>query len=207
MFPEIRNHSYSQQLKDLDLISIVQRRFWGQLIEVFKFLKGFIITCAPIMTSITEQGTIQKSTCRKYQHFCCSTFLHNLSNNNMECFTKLSGKQENGELFQEPPQTTYLGLHRVTWLELHREVPCRRKTCLKRITLPKGYSIQCYKVTMTTKVPLCFFWATYVFYKFDKMNSWINIFLWVRFAICDDKISKSEHTQSRSRTTVCIVTS
>ena len=38
MIPEIRNHSYQQRLKDLKLISLVQRRLRGQLIEVFKYL-------------------------------------------------------------------------------------------------------------------------------------------------------------------------
>ena len=39
MIPEIRNHSYSQRLKDLKLIRLEQRRL--QLIEVFKYLKRF----------------------------------------------------------------------------------------------------------------------------------------------------------------------
>ena len=41
MIPEIRNHSYQQRLKDLKLISLVQRRLRGQLIEVFKYLNRF----------------------------------------------------------------------------------------------------------------------------------------------------------------------
>ena len=36
IIPEIRNHSYQQRLKDLELISLVQRRLRGQLIEVCK---------------------------------------------------------------------------------------------------------------------------------------------------------------------------
>ena len=36
MIPEIRNHSYHQGIQDLNLISLVQRRLQGQLIEVFK---------------------------------------------------------------------------------------------------------------------------------------------------------------------------
>ena len=36
MIPEIRNHSYHQRIQELDLISLVQRRLRGQLIEVFK---------------------------------------------------------------------------------------------------------------------------------------------------------------------------
>ena len=34
MIPEIRNHNYHQRIQDLDLISLVQRRLRGQLIEV-----------------------------------------------------------------------------------------------------------------------------------------------------------------------------
>ena len=41
MIPEIRNHSYHQQIYYLDLISLVQRRLRGQLIEVFEYLNEF----------------------------------------------------------------------------------------------------------------------------------------------------------------------
>ena len=41
MIPEIRNHSNQQRLKDLELISLVQSRFRGQVIEVFKYLNKF----------------------------------------------------------------------------------------------------------------------------------------------------------------------
>ena len=41
MIPEIRNHSYSQWLKDLNLISLEQRRLRGQLIEAFQYLRRF----------------------------------------------------------------------------------------------------------------------------------------------------------------------
>ena len=41
MIPEIRNHTYQQRLKDLKLISLVQRRIREQLIEVFKYLNRF----------------------------------------------------------------------------------------------------------------------------------------------------------------------
>ena len=41
MIPEIRNHSYQQRLKDLELISLVQSRLRGELIVVFKYLKSF----------------------------------------------------------------------------------------------------------------------------------------------------------------------
>ena len=41
IIPEIRNHSCQQRLKDLELISLVQRRLRVQLIEVFKYLNRF----------------------------------------------------------------------------------------------------------------------------------------------------------------------
>ena len=46
MIPEIRNHSYHQRIQDLDLISLVQRRLRGQLIEVFKYLNRFTTASA-----------------------------------------------------------------------------------------------------------------------------------------------------------------
>ena len=41
MIPEIRNHSYSQWLNDLNHINLEQRRLSGQFIEVFKYLRRF----------------------------------------------------------------------------------------------------------------------------------------------------------------------
>ena len=41
MIPEIRNYSYHQRIQELDLISFVQTRLRGQLIEVFKYLNRF----------------------------------------------------------------------------------------------------------------------------------------------------------------------
>ena len=41
MISQIRNHSYQQRIQDLDLISLIQRRLRGQLIEVFKYLNRF----------------------------------------------------------------------------------------------------------------------------------------------------------------------
>ena len=46
MIPESRNHSYHQRIPDLDLISLVQRRLRGKLIEVFKYLNRFITASA-----------------------------------------------------------------------------------------------------------------------------------------------------------------
>ena len=41
MIPEIRSHCNNQRIQDLDLITLVQRRLGGQLIEVFKYLNKF----------------------------------------------------------------------------------------------------------------------------------------------------------------------
>ena len=46
MIPENRNHSYHQRIQELDLISLVQRRLRGQLIEVFKYLNRFTTVSA-----------------------------------------------------------------------------------------------------------------------------------------------------------------
>ena len=46
MIPEIRNHIYHRRIQDLDLISLVQRRLRGQLIEVCKYLTEFTTACA-----------------------------------------------------------------------------------------------------------------------------------------------------------------
>ena len=46
MISEIRNHSYHQRIRELDLISLVQRRLRGQLIEVFKYLNLFTTASA-----------------------------------------------------------------------------------------------------------------------------------------------------------------
>ena len=46
MIHEIRNHSYHQQIQDLGLICLVQRRLQGQQIEVFKYLNRFTTNSA-----------------------------------------------------------------------------------------------------------------------------------------------------------------
>ena len=46
MIPEIRNHSYHQRIQDVDLISLVQRRLRGQLIEMFKCLNEYTTASA-----------------------------------------------------------------------------------------------------------------------------------------------------------------
>ena len=49
MIPAIRNHSYHQRIQELDLISLVQRRLRGQLIEVFKYLNRFTAANARVL--------------------------------------------------------------------------------------------------------------------------------------------------------------
>ena len=46
MIPEIWNHNYNQRIQDLILISLVQRRLRGELIEVFKYLNRFTTASA-----------------------------------------------------------------------------------------------------------------------------------------------------------------
>ena len=46
MIPEIRKHIYHQRIHDLDLISLVQRKLRGQLIQVFKYLNRFTTASA-----------------------------------------------------------------------------------------------------------------------------------------------------------------
>ena len=49
MISEIRNHSNHQRFQDLDLISLVQRRLRGELIEVFKYLNRFTTASARVL--------------------------------------------------------------------------------------------------------------------------------------------------------------
>ena len=41
LIPSIRNRSYEDRLRELNLFTLEQRRLRGQLIEVFKILRGF----------------------------------------------------------------------------------------------------------------------------------------------------------------------
>jgi hypothetical protein len=41
MIPELKNKSYPERLKELNLITLEKRRLRGQLIETFKYLQGF----------------------------------------------------------------------------------------------------------------------------------------------------------------------
>ena len=56
MIPEIRNHSYHQQIQDLDLISLVQRRLGRQLIEVSKYRNEFTTASAILLLDYDLNG-------------------------------------------------------------------------------------------------------------------------------------------------------
>ena len=62
IIPNIRNHSYHQRIQDLDLISHVQRRLRGQIIEVFNYVNRFLLTVqegSSIITLMIEQETME----------------------------------------------------------------------------------------------------------------------------------------------------
>ena len=64
MIDEIRSHNYHQRIQELDLISLVQRKLRGQLIEVFTYLNRFTTASARgslITTLITEQETMEQN--------------------------------------------------------------------------------------------------------------------------------------------------
>ena len=64
MIPEIRNQSYHQRIQDLDLIRLVQRSLWGQLIEVFKYMNEFTTASATGLIDcdlITELETMEQN--------------------------------------------------------------------------------------------------------------------------------------------------
>ena len=109
MIPEIRNHSYSQRLRDLNLISLEQRRLRGQLIEVFKYLRRLNNAQQEdfsTVTSMTEQEKMVNSNCERLQHINSPTFPPHQDNNHLECPTKLHSEQQNSEHIQEPPRPT-----------------------------------------------------------------------------------------------------
>ena len=109
MIPEIRNHSYSQRLKDLNLISLEQRRLRGEFIEVFKYLWRF--------NSATARGLFNRDLndrtrnngeklivlSQPFQNINISTFLLHQDNNHLECPTKWHSKQQKFKQIQEPP--------------------------------------------------------------------------------------------------------
>ena len=41
LIPQLRHRSYEDRLKELGLTTLDQRRLMGQLIETFKYLRGF----------------------------------------------------------------------------------------------------------------------------------------------------------------------
>ena len=61
MIPEIWNHSYHHRIQDLDLIRLVQRSLWGQLIEVFTYMNEFTTASATGLTQseIYRRGNVE----------------------------------------------------------------------------------------------------------------------------------------------------
>ena len=102
MIPEIRNHSYHQRIQDLDLISLVQRRLRGQLIEVFKYQNRFTNACARGLFDY-ELNDRSKSNGEKLivKHFNTSVARDFHPIKKLEFPAKWSCKQQNSELFQE----------------------------------------------------------------------------------------------------------
>ncbi|KAF2357335.1 hypothetical protein FHG87_011912 [Trinorchestia longiramus] len=52
MIPELRNLSYERSLQRLELISLEQKRLFGQLIETFKYLNG--------LNNVTLEGLFER---------------------------------------------------------------------------------------------------------------------------------------------------
>ena len=84
IIPESPNHSYQQRLKDLKLISLIQRRLRGSLIEVFKYLNRFnnvspiglfdydfndLTTTSIIVPEIMEKKILKRFNTSVAQHF------------------------------------------------------------------------------------------------------------------------------------------
>ena len=87
MIPEIRNHSY--RLKDLNLISLEQRRLREQLIEVVKYLRRFNNATARGLFdrdfNDRARNNGEKLIVKTLQHINCPTSLPNQDNNHLEC--------------------------------------------------------------------------------------------------------------------------
>ena len=77
MISEIRNHSYHQRIQDLDLISLVQRRVQGQLIEVFKYLNRFTTDSARWLFDYDLNNKTRNNTAKLIvKHFKTSVAQH-----------------------------------------------------------------------------------------------------------------------------------
>ena len=110
MIPEIRNHSCHRRIWDLDLISLVQRRLRGQLIEVFKYLNELTTASAwGLFDYDLNDRTRNNGAKLIIEHFNTSVAQHFYPikmTSNRECPTKWSCKQQDSELFQEKLEQT-----------------------------------------------------------------------------------------------------
>ena len=86
IIPEIRNHSYQQLLKDLELISLIQRR----LIEVLKYMNRFN-NVSPIglfgYDFNDRSRNNEKKNSEVIQYISSTAFLNNQHYNNLECLS------------------------------------------------------------------------------------------------------------------------
>ena len=76
MIPEIRNHIYQQRIQYLDLISLVQRRLRGQLIEVFKYLNKFTSSARGLFDYDLNDRTRNNAAKLIVKHFNTSVAQH-----------------------------------------------------------------------------------------------------------------------------------
>ena len=78
LIPELRNRSYEDRLRELNLFSLEQRRLRGQLIEVFKILRGFDnVDCTTMFTLSEDRRTRNhgfKLELRHYNRDLCGNF-------------------------------------------------------------------------------------------------------------------------------------
>ena len=90
MIPEIQNNCYQQRLKDLEIISLVQRRLRGQLIEVFKYLNRFNnVSQIGLFDYDFNEGPkiMEKINSEAIQYISSTAFFPNQHYNNLECET------------------------------------------------------------------------------------------------------------------------
>ena len=112
MIAEIRNHSYHQRIQDLNLISLVQRRLRGELIEVFNYLNGF--------TAASARGL----------------FDYDINDNTWNNTTKLIVKYSNTSFVQH----VYPNKIRTTWNDLPNEVVVPRTVNSVKNSLDKHWA-------------------------------------------------------------------
>ena len=77
LIPELRNKSYEERLAELNLFSLETRRLRGQLIEVFKILRGFDDVDYRSMFQLSEGRTRNhgyKLELKRYRGDICGNF-------------------------------------------------------------------------------------------------------------------------------------